>query len=61
MTRRADDNADTVASRLDSYHEQTAPLIAYYDGRRVLRRVDAMGEIAAITQTLTTLTRDVIS
>ena len=33
MKRRADDNAETVASRLEAYHAQTAPLIAYYDGK----------------------------
>ena len=45
MKRRADDNAKTVASRLDSYHEQTAPLIAYYAEKDVLERVPAMGSI----------------
>ena len=48
MTRRADDNAETVASRLSAYHAQTAPLVAYYDGKGVLERLDAMGEIDAI-------------
>ena len=32
MKRRADDNAETVGSRLEAYHAQTAPLIAYYEG-----------------------------
>ena len=49
MTRRADDNAETVASRLAAYHEQTAPLIAYYDGKGALKKIDAMGEIEAIS------------
>ncbi len=48
MKRRADDNAETVAERLKAYHAQTAPLIAYYDFKRVLRRVDAMDDIGAI-------------
>ncbi|MDX2483719.1 MAG: adenylate kinase [Pseudodonghicola sp.] len=48
MTRRPDDNAETVASRLEAYHDQTAPLIAYYDGKGVLKKIDAMGEIDAI-------------
>ncbi|WP_282061730.1 adenylate kinase [Roseobacter litoralis] len=52
MTRRADDNAQTVMSRLDAYEEQTEPLIAYYDGEGALRRVDAMGDIAAIAQSI---------
>nr|WP_323763250.1 adenylate kinase [Marinovum sp.] len=50
--RRADDNVETVASRLAAYHAQTAPLIAYYESRGVLRRVDAMGEIGAIAGAL---------
>ncbi|TNF23131.1 MAG: adenylate kinase [Rhodobacteraceae bacterium] len=50
--RRADDNAETVAQRLQAYHAQTAPLIAYYDGQGVLRRVDAMGDIGEIAGAL---------
>lgn len=52
MTRRADDNAETVGSRLAAYHEQTAPLIAYYRDRGVLQRVDAMGAIDNIAEAL---------
>lgn len=50
--RRADDNAETVASRLKAYHAQTAPLIAYYDGQGVLKRIDAMGDIGGIAGSL---------
>jgi adenylate kinase len=46
--RRADDTAETVRARLQAYHAQTAPLIAYYEGKGVLQRVDAMKDIAAI-------------
>lgn len=46
--RRADDNAETVRDRLTAYHAQTAPLITYYDGKGVLERVNAMGDIADI-------------
>jgi adenylate kinase len=56
MTRRADDNAETVASRLEAYHAQTAPLITYYAKKGALRRVDAMGEIAEIQQAIAALT-----
>lgn len=52
MTRRADDNAQTVMSRLDAYHAQTAPLLTYYAGKSVLRTVDAMAEIDAIADDL---------
>ncbi|SDW13488.1 adenylate kinase [Litoreibacter albidus] len=52
MVRRADDNAETVASRLEAYHAQTAPLIDYYDSKDALVRVDAMGEIGEIATEL---------
>jgi len=57
MTRRADDNAETVGSRLRAYHEQTAPLIDYYDGKGVLARVDAMGDIDDVAQELSVAVR----
>ena len=50
--RRTDDNAETVRERLKAYHDQTAPLIAYYDDRGVLQTIDAMGPIAEIRRTL---------
>lgn len=55
MTRRADDNADTVASRLEAYHAQTAPLIAYYRDQGVLQGINAMGEIDAIAKELASI------
>lgn len=57
--RRADDNAETVRERLKAYHAQTAPLIAYYEGKGVLARVDAMGAIADIREALGALVRGV--
>ncbi len=50
--RRADDNAETVASRLTAYHTQTAPLIDYYQAQGVLKGIDAMGQIDDIAQDL---------
>ena len=52
MKRRADDNAETVAQRLEAYHAQTAPLIAYYEGKGALKSIDAMGDIEAIAEGL---------
>ncbi|GAW35269.1 adenylate kinase [Roseovarius sp. A-2] len=57
MTRRADDNAETVEQRLRAYHAQTAPLIDYYDGKGVLVRVDAMAAIGTVAQELNTIVR----
>ena len=37
---RKDDNPDTVRDRLVVYHRETEPLIAYYEGKGLLRRID---------------------
>ena len=50
FSRRKDDNAETVTSRLASYHAQTAPLLPYYDGKGVLAGVDGMAEIDEVTR-----------
>lgn len=52
MKRRADDNAETVAQRLEAYHAQTAPLIDYYQTKGALSRVPAMGAIDDIAASL---------
>lgn len=52
FTRRADDNEETVRARLVAYHEQTAPIAAYYGNRGILKRVDGMAEIDAVTRQL---------
>ncbi|TCL09075.1 adenylate kinase [Shimia isoporae] len=53
--RRADDNAETVAARLEAYHAQTAPLIAFYQAKGALQSVNAMGEIDTIAKELGTI------
>ena len=40
LVRREDDEPDKVRERLATYHEQTEPLIDYYDERGLLRRFD---------------------
>lgn len=50
FSRRKDDNAETVTSRLAAYHAQTAPLLPYYDGKGVLAGVDGMAEIDEVTR-----------
>lgn len=52
---RADDNKETLVQRLEAYHAQTAPLIAYYEGKGVLKSVDAMGAIDAIAKELSAI------
>ncbi|MHA1598301.1 MAG: adenylate kinase [Alphaproteobacteria bacterium] len=50
--RRADDNAETVRSRLEAYHEQTAPIISYYGDKGNLKSIDGMADIDDVTAQL---------
>ncbi len=52
FTRRADDNEETVRSRLKAYHEQTAPIVGYYEGKGVMESVDGMAGIDEVTAQL---------
>jgi len=52
FTRRADDNEGTVRNRLDAYHAQTAPILAYYKDQGLLHDVDGMADIDAVTAQL---------
>lgn len=45
---RADDNAESIANRLKVYEKQTAPLIAFYEGRGIVKRVPGMGSVEDI-------------
>ncbi|KAF7457014.1 adenylate kinase [Cryptosporidium felis] len=38
---RDDDNAEAVKVRLETFHQQTAPLISYYEKMGILKKVDA--------------------
>ncbi|MCI0369840.1 MAG: adenylate kinase [candidate division NC10 bacterium] len=48
LLQRDDDREETIRKRLAVYREQTAPLVAYYRGRGLLREVDGRGDIDAI-------------
>jgi len=49
---RPDDNPETLRKRLAAYHVQTAPLVAYYRNKGVLRTTDGMAPIDAVTEAI---------
>ncbi len=49
FTRRADDNIDTVRTRLMAYYRETSPLIGYYYALGKLSSVDGMAAVEAVT------------
>ena len=47
--RRADDNADSLKTRLMAYYKQTSPLVGYYYAKGQLAPVDGLAEINAVS------------
>jgi adenylate kinase len=52
LYQRSDDSMETARTRLQVYADQTEPLLAYYDGRGVLRHVDGNQTVDAVRQSL---------
>lgn len=48
FVRRRDDTEEVVRARLEAYHSQTEPLIAFYGKQGKLRVVDGMADIADV-------------
>ena len=55
LTHRADDNEESVSTRLATYDEQTKPLLDYYENSGRLKKVDGTGELEEIYTALSKL------
>lgn len=49
FVRRKDDRAETVRSRLETYEAQTQPLLPFYRAKGLVRSIDGMAPIEAVT------------
>lgn len=49
LVHRADDQPDVVRNRLIVYHQQTEPLVAFYENRQQLSAVDASLSVEAVS------------
>ncbi|MEM6889657.1 MAG: adenylate kinase [Pseudomonadota bacterium] len=45
---RADDNEESLKTRLMAYYKQTSPLIGYYHAKKILSHVDGLAEIDTV-------------
>lgn len=52
LIQRKDDTEETAKARFDTYFEQTAPLIKFYEGRGELRKIDANGSVDEVWERL---------
>ena len=48
LIQRDDDKPETVLSRLTVYHNQTAPLVDYYQAKGLLHKIDGAQDVEAI-------------
>ena len=48
--RRPDDNAEAMRTRLQVYYKDTSPLIGYYHAKKLLKVVDGMASIDAVSE-----------
>ncbi len=55
LVQRSDDKKETVEARLKVYEEQTAPLINYYEQRKLLSCLDGAGSVDAVYNRLSKL------
>ncbi len=53
LVQRDDDKPETVQKRLDVYHEQTQPLIEYYQGQGILKSVDGTVPMEEVFKAIT--------
>lgn len=52
---RADDNAESMRTRLMEYYKKTSPLIGYYYAKGMLKGVDGLGTIEAVAGEISTI------
>ncbi|KAF2710905.1 adenylate kinase cytosolic [Pleomassaria siparia CBS 279.74] len=52
LIQRSDDNADTLKKRLVTYHQQTSPVVAYYQKTGIWKPIDASQEPGQVWKSL---------
>ena len=52
LIQRSDDNAETLKKRLGVYHEQTSPVVAYYQKTGIWKPIDASQEPGQVWKSL---------
>jgi adenylate kinase len=52
FSRRPDDNAETVRTRMAEYRAKTAPILPIYEARGLLRKIDGMADIGVVSDAI---------
>lgn len=55
LKRRADDNAETLKTRLMEYYKKTSPLIGYYYAKGLLASVDGLADVDSVSSEISSV------
>ena len=55
LVQREDDKPETVMNRLKVYHDQTQPLIEYYENKNILKTVDGTKDMKEVFEDITSI------
>lgn len=55
LIQRSDDNAETLKKRLSTYHQQTSPVVAYYQKTGIWKPIDASQEPGQVWKSMLTI------
>ncbi len=55
LIQRSDDKKETIEARLKVYEDQTAPLISYYEQKKLLSHLDGAGSVDVVSEKLRAL------
>ena len=49
VVHRSDDTVEACTTRLAKYHSETAPIVPFYEHKKILKRVDGVGDPDEVT------------
>lgn len=58
LVQRKDDSAETVLNRLNVYHDQTAPLVDFYQKKGLLKVIDGAQDMETIFASIMAIVKD---
>ena len=61
LTQRPDDTSEVVQQRIKTYHDQTSPLVEYYQKRDNVHTIDGNVEIGQVTKSLFAVLDEIVS
>ncbi len=53
LVHRKDDTKEAVSTRVQKYHSETAPIVPYYEGKGILKRVNGEGDPGDVSTRIT--------